>query len=147
MNAKDWILVTLASAEDTPLKPVQLQKALFVIGKKIPASVLGEDFFKFVPYDYGPFCPNIYSETENLEALGLVHISRPPIVRYKEFLITELGRQLAAEKFEQLPENLKAFICQLVPLFAKSSFNQLVEAIYRNYPETKVNSVYKDRSL
>ena len=144
MTPQDWVLVTLAASEGKSLGPIQLQKTLFIIGKKVPRDSLGEAFFQFVPYDYGPFCSKIYSDAEDLELLGLIQISRSPAVRYKQYLITDAGKKRALESLASLPKNVKKFIQELVPAFSGASFNQLVEAVYRSYPETKMNSIYRE---
>ena len=54
INRKELVLATLAAADGARFTPVQLQKAIFLLDRNLPADLL-DTKFGFVPYDYGPF--------------------------------------------------------------------------------------------
>jgi len=65
MEAKDWMLLFIANAGERGLSPVQLQKGLFLLQKARPRAV-GENFYDFQPYNYGPFDRDIYVHADEL---------------------------------------------------------------------------------
>ena len=142
MTRKDWTLMVIAEG-DSPLRPVQLQKSLFLISKALTPPQLQEaNFYVFEPYDYGPFSRYIYLDADDLERNGLVTIQRPPEQRYNHYRITELGRQEAEALKSRLNPELRQYLGEVVKFTQTTSFNQLVSAIYAAYPEMKANSVF-----
>src|SRR5947199_8004379 len=75
MPRQDWILMALA--QKTPLDPVQIQKALFLMGREM-ADEVGQDFYQFRPYNYGPFDQRIYQDIEQLALRGHIAITQEP---------------------------------------------------------------------
>ena len=67
MDRKYWTLLALGAAEGKALTPVKLQKTLFLLGQVFPKM---EDFYNFVPYDYGPFNASIYEDAKILAQDG-----------------------------------------------------------------------------
>lgn len=144
MRPIDSTLLAIDSAK-AALEPVQLQKALFLFAAKVPAEVLSDaSRYRFRPYDYGPFSAEIYSDAEILEKHGLIVISRPPYSRYKEFRITLEGRAAAETLRAQEDPSVVAYLSNLVAYTQSLGFNQLVASVYEEFPEMKVNSVFKD---
>jgi hypothetical protein len=145
MTPRDWTLLVIASAMDRPLEPVQLQKALFLIGQMLSEEERQTaSFYTFEPRDYGPFCTAVYTDAEDLQAEGLVSISRPPEVRFKEYAATEDGLRAANELKRALSRAAVKFLADVVAFTQALSFNELVSAIYRAYPDMKANSVFRD---
>lgn len=138
MNNRDWVLLVV-SAGDSPLSPIQLQKSLFLLSKKIGDTV-GESFYSFTPYNYGPFCPAIYRDAEELQSLGLVHVHQNG---YKSYSVSPAGRETAGKIIERLPEEVAFFVFELVEWVKGLSFKQLCKAIYSEYPEYTENSVFR----
>jgi uncharacterized protein YwgA len=84
MTPKDWTLLVIAAADPKPLQPVQLQKSLFLLGRNLsPEQLQVKEFYDFQPYDYGPFCSDIYSNAEKLSDEGLIRIDRPLSLSYQ----------------------------------------------------------------
>lgn len=148
MNPKDWTLLVIASADRQAIQPVQLQKSLFLIAKNVPPQILGpQPFYNFSPYDYGPFCSSVYNDAEQLEMEGLVTIHRPPQSRYKSYIATDSGSLKAQTCLQRLPAEIADYVKKVVSFSQRLSFNELVGAIYKAYPDMRVNSVFKDCSL
>jgi len=73
MERADWALVVIDAAKPKSLEPVHLQKILFLLDKNLKPKHLKVDrFYRFRPYDYGPFCSDIYGDVEALAESGLV---------------------------------------------------------------------------
>jgi hypothetical protein len=141
MNASDWLLLTVAAAEGESMSPVQLQKTLFLMGKEVGARRLARPFYKFVPYDYGVFCADIYSDAEFLDSSGLVEITYGG--RYKQYSATGEGLAEAAVLRESANDNAIEFLDSVVKWVRSLSFDELVRAMYKKYPETKKRSVFR----
>lgn len=143
MTPADWTLMVIAEAPQAT-QPVQLQKALFVLGQKLNAAQLGvERFYTFAPYDYGPFCATVYEDAEQLEREGLISISQPPDTRFKLYKITPLGQARAAELKAALGARERDYLHRLIQFIQRLNFNELVSSIYKAFPEMSANSVFR----
>lgn len=141
MNRKDWNLLVIAGAEGQPLTPVQLQKCLFILGKE---AEIEENYYYFIPYNYGPFCGEIYDDARELAEEGLVLIRPVPGQSWSEYSITPEGTMEARRIRSDLPKEIADFINLLVSWAHGLSFQDLVRAVYDKYPEYKKNSVFVD---
>ncbi len=142
MSRQDWLLLVLASTEEA-LTPVQLQKSLFLLEKTLPETLLGEGYYDFVPYDYGPFDSSIYHDAEELAGQQLAAIVPSMTGRWQEYSIRPDGLNRAKEIQDELPENVQVYVHRLIEWVQTKSFSQLVRFIYENYPEYKANSVFQ----
>jgi hypothetical protein len=134
----DWILLVLAEVDF--LSPVQLQKALFVIGDKL----CPEGFYEFEPYDYGPFCKEVYAEASTLEIAGFVQVDHSNQRSYRTYSATPLGYERASNLKRELSERERAFVEKVVAWVRRLPFQKLVSSIYKAYPHMKANSVFQD---
>lgn len=142
MNRTNLVLAALYPANTDSYTPVQIQKLLFLIQKKIP--VFKKDGFDFKPYDYGPFDKNVYSELETLAEKGFINIREQEASSWRAYGLTNDGLTKAKEIFETLDADSREKITKLSGFVRQLSFSQLVSAIYDAYPEMKQNSVFKD---
>lgn len=142
MNREDWTLLVLAAAEGEFLTPAQLQKSVFLLGEEKKESV-GEDFYKFTPYAFGPYCAAVYHDAEELERQGLAEIYMSRAGRWREYRATPEGRSKAGELGDEFPE-VTRFINKKVGWARQQTFQSLIREIYRMYPEYRVNSVFRD---
>jgi hypothetical protein len=141
MTKHDWVALVLGAAEGKSLSPVQLQKSLFLIGKNIP-DVVGDDFFDFIAYDYGPFDPTIYDYADLLELKGLAICNRSK--RWNEYAITHEGMKIFRELSKEIDDYDSSYIKRVVDWVCALSFRELISSIYKAYPEYKTNSVFSD---
>ena len=128
------------AAAGGPLSPVQIQKLLFLVDRRLAAAV-GGPHFQFEPYDYGPFDATVYHSLEGLEDMGLAEISRPEAKSSRTYGLSPEG-QAAGERELAALGDTAARIRELAAYVASLTFAQLVSAIYREYPEMRVNSVF-----
>jgi uncharacterized protein len=138
MNKRDLVLASLLAAGTSSYEPVQIQKTLFLFQKR----GLNEDVFNFTPYAYGPFDSSVYSVLEELEQEGIVEI----IVgnsKYRKYRLNDCNSDTARQSFEKLNSSNKEYLKELSSWVRSLSFSQLVSAIYKEYPDMKVNSVFK----
>ncbi len=134
----DILLQIIVAAQGDPISPVQLQKVAFLVGQECPNDV-PSDYYKFVPYDYGPFCSEIYQDVEELERQGYVTIAPNLHGTRKEYRAT--FRSSDAD-FSGIPEPVEEYITRAVDWAKRLSFRELVSAIYQEYPEYGVNSIF-----
>jgi hypothetical protein len=141
MTRKEIILASMATCGGHTFTPVQLQKLLFLIDRQVAAEVSGPHF-NFKPYDYGPFDKAVYDELDSLERDGLVEVIREPHLKLRKFRLRPQGEKLGSESLEKLDAKTRDYIQKISEFVRTASFPQLVSAIYRAYPEMRVNSVF-----
>lgn len=141
MNRDEWNLLVIASA-NRPVTPVQLQKVLFLIGQNVPEESLGRGYYRFVPYNYGPFSPSVYSDAEALAARGLVSVASSD-AGYKQFSATNSGTDAAARVRNAISEDLSNYVKELTGWAQSLSFQDLVRSIYAIYPTFREKSIFR----
>ena len=145
MSPRDWTLLVIAVSKRGPLQPVHLQKAVFVVGRRLTREQLQtREFYTFIPYDYGPFCADVYTDAQELENDGLIHIDHRPDLSYPLYSATEAGYAAVRELRRALTPEVVAFVDRLVEWVTTLTFQQLVSAIYQAFPEMRVNSVFRE---
>lgn len=143
MLPRDWTLLVVATAK-APVQPVQLQKSIFLLSRNLTSAQLQcADFYKFEPYDYGPFCSEVYSDAKRLEVEGLLLIRVPASPRFNHYEATEQGVLRARELKAHLDGETAAYLDTAVQFTQALSFTQLVTSIYKAYPDMKINSVFR----
>ncbi len=142
MNQKEIVLAALAASKGQSHTPVQTQKLLFIIDQKIPQSVDGPHF-DFQPYDYGPFDKNVYSVLNELYNDGDVEILYEGQNNLRHYNLTNQGQSKGKKLLESLDKSASEYICQLSHFVISQPFAKLVSAVYRAFPEMKVNSIFR----
>lgn len=142
MTKKDWTLLVISSCNRKSLQPVHLQKSLFLLERNLtPSQLKVEDFYHFEPYDYGPFCSEIYSDAEKLVDEGYVHVDRPPKLSFQLYSPTEQGIAVANDLKKSLLPEASDYLKKIVQWACSLSFRSLISAIYNKYPDMKINAV------
>ncbi len=142
MGRKDVVLAVLSTSGGTEWTPVQVQKMFFLLDKKIP-SAMGGPHFQFHPYDYGPFDSDVYAEIEGLATLGLAHVARPSFGGMRTFMLTPEGQQRGQGALHRFQGDVADYVSRLSVWVRSLSFQQLVSAVYAEFPEMRVNSVFR----
>lgn len=145
MDRRDWALLTIAAAGGDRLQPVELQKSLFLLGEGLPEQV-GDNFYDFKPYNYGPFDHQVYADAESLAAEGYVRVLPAERGRWREFAASESGLTRAKELVDSgvVDSGAFDFLTRVVEWARGKSFNELVRSIYRQFPRFRENSVFQD---
>ena len=141
MNRQEVILAGMTPAKGAPHSPVQVQKLFFLIDRNI-SHLIGAHHFDFKPYDYGPFDPAVYHELEALAREQLVDISLNN--NWRTYRLTVAGQMQGDTLLAALNPHARAYIERASQFVRELSFTQLVSAIYKAYPEMKVNSVFRE---
>lgn len=140
MKRADLLLKIIAAAEGDKLTPAQLQKVAFLLGMEYRGR-LPDDYYSFRKYDYGPFCAEVYRDAELLGHEGKVSITTNQRGGWREYAATVRGYKT---ELEDLPEDMCVFIKEKVAWARGLSFQQLVRAIYQDFPEFRENSVFQE---
>ncbi len=141
IERKDWTLLVIAEADKTGLTPVKLQKSLFLLHHAMPKET--KDFYHFVAYNYGPFDIGIYHDADLLKKEGYVETHSAQSAGRK-YNITSSGKKRAKELHEQVTEEATKYLKQLIDWMLPLSFQELVSSVYKEFPEYKKNSVFRD---
>jgi hypothetical protein len=81
-------------------------------------------------------------ELEALATQGAVAVI--PEYTWKTYALTVEGQAQGDRVFAQLPPKARHYITAASNFVRTLSFTQLVSAIYKAYPETRVNSVFQE---
>src|SRR6266498_4159295 len=142
MDRRHWALMVIDEAGPAGLSPVQLQKVLFLIGKNLPDEV-GDSYYEFVPYNYGPFDQRVYSDAESLIYSDLVQSVQVSGKNWATYVVTPQGHDVAQYvRQSEVSQRMSQYITTVVKWVQSLSFAQLLTAIYRAYPEYKAKSVF-----
>ena len=144
MDRRDFALAALSGAKRRSLSPVQLQKLFFLIDRNL-AERVGGSGFEFKPYHYGPFDQRVYSTLERLELEGLTEHS--DVMRatgsHRVYRLTSAGHAAGQQIAATFGDDGVHYIGQVCDFVLSQSFAGLVSAIYKAYPDMKVNSVFQ----
>jgi hypothetical protein len=143
MKRRDLVLAALAAADGRPYTPVQIQKALFLISQNVPETVTEAPRFNFVPYDYGPFDQDVYSETEALARGGEAVIAPSGSGRWNTFAASDAGLEHGKQILAAMPERSRKYIIEVSQWVRAKSFSGLVRSIYDAYPSMKAKSIFR----
>ena len=141
VERKDWILIVLDCSKDKTLSPVQLQKSLFLLKHMNPDMF--NNFYNFIPYHYGPFCLDIYEDADLLKLDEMININVNTIGRWDIYSINDKGIKYVDNLKKQIKPKIYNYASKIVKWVKDRSFSQLISKIYKQFPEFKVNSVFK----
>lgn len=142
LENRDIMLLVITAAGDTGLTPVQLMKSMFLIGQS-ELSDLPSNFYSFIPYNYGPFNPDVYRDVEVLVSEGLVLEIRDAGRNWSKYAITPAGLRDAKNFKRRVAHEFSDYIDAVVNWVKSLTFSGLLRAIYAKYPEMRENSVFQ----
>ena len=142
ITPKDWTLLAINAAEGRPVSPVQIQKCLFLLSKEIP-QYLPEDFYDFVPYNYGPFNKKIYEDLDELIKENLVYSLKNNNRNWVEYAASPSGMERSKTLSKDVPDRILTYLRHLMAWCRSKTFEELISAIYDKYPEYRRNSVFQ----
>lgn len=141
MTRSEILLAGLAAGgENATYTPVQVQKLFFLLDREASVA-LGGPFFKFVPYDYGPFDQGVYAGLDDLARQNMAAVQNTG--RYRVYGLTQVGQAEGRQLLDKLHPNARAYVESVARWVRQLSFQQLVAAIYNKYPDMKANSVFR----
>ena len=139
-----WPLMVLACAPGHVLSPVQMQKALFLMGEQAKDQV-GEEFYQFVPHNYGPFSADICRDIDALVQEGKAARVPSHSPNWSSYGLTDAGLERGKSEITALDEGTVTYLKEVVAWIFRKDFPDLLRAIYAAYPDYAVNSVFRGR--
>lgn len=137
------LLVFLGAGQDI-LDPIRIMKGMFIFEMKAPSAwVLDETKYNFVPYNYGPFSPQVYSDLETLHEMGYVSIQQAQNRSWNYYSLTDEGQEESEAVITQMDTRMVDYLKSLRGFVSAVSFRQLLESVYTEFPDFAVNSVFK----
>ena len=151
----------------------RLQKLLFLLDKEYDIRKLVLKYFDFEAFQYGPFTEEIYSIIDALINYGLVtkekqckvspeelaereftsdysyegeeidetqQVSEPSV---ESFRLTKKGLEIAQKLADSLSEEDRKKFIDIKKRFNQLSLVQLINYVYKNYPESAKYSKYR----
>lgn len=107
---------------------LRLQKLMFLLQKEFDLKV----DFKFTPYAYGPYSPELAVLESNLESHDLLQPTKG-----HEFKLTLKGRDLAEKVVSSFDRETRERMFAFVTKYGELSVSSLLEYVHRNYPSLK----------
>lgn len=145
MTSEDWLLIFLSSGADgvssRALDPVRIQKGMFLLSKRGPASA--RNAYDFEPYNWGPFSRQVYRDLDELENAGLIQRSPVEGQSWSVFTCTPEGALKAAAISESVSPEDRTWLLGLRSFVQQHSFAGLLKAIYEAYPEYATRSMLR----
>jgi len=89
-------------------------------------------FYQFIPYHYGPFAKELYTDLERLQADGLVTVSNDADEDKTRITLADLDRTDAA--LAELPDDLKEDVAAILDAYGDLDHNALLKIVYEKYP-------------
>jgi uncharacterized protein YwgA len=93
--------------------------------------------YQFVPYHYGPFAKELYSDLEALHVKGLISVHNGDDDK-TEIRITD--DQTVANEVAQLPDDLREDIHAVLDAYGQLDHKNLLKCVYDKYPAYAVKS-------
>jgi len=141
LTREEIVLAALSTSNGQPFQPVQVQKLFFLIDENVAGQIGGRQF-SFAPYDYGPYDKAVYDTLFDLSKKGDVEIIYDQGSTLRKYRLTHQGQTKGMTYLERIPGPTSEYVSKLSTWIRGLSFAQLVSAIYKAYPQMKVNSVF-----
>lgn len=134
----DWLLRFIAGVDsyDGWIDRIRIMKGMYLFQEESPAAP--EINYRFQPYDYGPFTPQIYRDLEWLEGEGLI----AETIGDRAYRATQQGREHLSQ-IDFPAASLNALLDLRVEV-SDLSFRGLLKRVYEAHPESASRSVAKD---
>lgn len=120
---EDWTLLVIAASDG--LHPVQLQKALFLLGQRHP-EVTENGFYEFHPVAGGDFSEQIYADAHALAKKGLVSIRFSDEDGSRRYQMKTPGAERAKNLEKQVDPALSRSLRNLASWVRHRSVDQLL---------------------
>ncbi len=119
-----------------------LMKYAFLL--QMEGSATRRRLYHFVPYHYGPFAKELYTDLEALQGEGLVRVENDD--EEDKTRITLVDPSKAEEALAALPDDLKEDAATIVETYGNLDHNTLLMSVYEKYPAYARKSRLRRRS-
>ena len=141
----DWILALLYVNRRKPVRgTLRIMKELFLFKKEAKLderAKLGQ-FYRFVPYDYGPCSFEIYDDLNMLRKIGSIIALERPDKHYQTYMLTQSGEYRARLFLKSLHPSVTEGLEEIKRRFNDLPLYSLLSYVYEEYPEYAKKSVF-----
>ncbi len=108
-------------------------------------QLVGDGFYKFQPYLYGPYSPQLASDLDKLAKSGEIVANYTPGYRHAFVGLASLpeGFRRANEIKANTDSKAVDFVERTADWVSSQTFSSLLASIYKWYPEYATRSVFK----
>jgi uncharacterized protein len=145
LQPDDWILPFLFIGSEPNKLAVKgsllLFKEFFVFVKEIKPEL--DSYFKFFPYDYGPYSFELKTKLGVLQLLKFIKIER--VKERTDYYLTEKGVEKAQELSNKIDQKTKEKITKLRNDGTRLGYLGVLNYVYARYPEyTTASKIRED---
>jgi uncharacterized protein YwgA len=122
----------------------RLQKAMFLVHRKLDEEFGVDAGFDFEAYKYGPFDNGIYDAVTFMENQGYLRVrteeEHDHSYEMREYKLTEEGESWARELYGDIPEEQQELLRWVKVKHALKKLGRLITYVYNEYPDMTENS-------
>jgi type I restriction enzyme S subunit len=126
-------------ATDAVVLVTALMKYVFLVQME---GAVQRRLYRFVPYHYGPFAKELYTDLEALQEKGLITVHNGDDDK-TEIWLADAGATTQA--VADLPEELREDVCTVLDQYGQLDHRQLLTAVYDKYPTYAAKSRLRSR--
>ncbi len=132
--AQESSILALIGSEPVGLKPIEIQKLMFMYTKLEETIPL----YDFIPYEQGCYSPTLAQDVHKLAEKGFLKALDQDVKDKKKWALTEEGEVRVFAK--------RATIVRLIHFLKRYPYRgmDLIADVYRRYPYWAINSTIKD---
>jgi uncharacterized protein YwgA len=127
-----------SKAAKTALLVTALMKYVFLFQMEATSR---RRLYHFIPYHYGPFAKELYTDLEALREQGFITIDNGDDIRTR-ITLTESGELEAL--FSDLPDDIKEDVAFIEETYGEFSHSELLHEVYEKYPAYAQKSRLKE---
>lgn len=142
LEGRDWLLLLIASGETAQTAdPIRIMKGAFLLSEGI-AEHGGERPYRFRPYRYGPWSPEVYDDVARLVAEGLVSsCPAPHTAQWRCYSAQAAGLRRARELNDLIGPDWATYVKGIRRWLDGQTFSGLLRFIYRRFPAYATETV------
>jgi hypothetical protein len=145
MSRSDWLLLLVVMDPRSPLDPVRLQKAMFLLAmsERLP----DDQRYRFEPYAYGPMSRDLYRDIRALCRMGWLEARPVDGHDWRTVTATAAGRRRAIRVRAGATGHLAALteLRNIRRHVDSLGFAELLDHVYALHPEYATRSVFRRR--
>lgn len=144
MTKQDWLLLIIDAMGENPASPMEIQKALFLLGKNLnDQDRQCDNFYEFRAGDLGPEYIEIYEHTRVLESEKMIFIHFT-LNGYSEFEIRVKGHKKASQLQLLLSEKTNKYIEDVIKWLRSTPYSLVIASILNNFPEMGAKAIFRN---
>jgi type I restriction enzyme S subunit len=119
-----------------------LMKYVFLL--QMEGTAARRRLYHFVPYHYGPFAKELYTDLKKLREEDLLTVDNDSEEEKTRIALAEPRR--AEQALAELPDDLKEDVAAIIEQYGRLDHNALLKAVYEKYPAYARKSRLKRRT-